>query len=367
MASVLLCAGLACVLSDRCRPRRGGSHRGAILSFAMVGRCDGGGLAAISREVHRALHPTRTLILDLEEHGRGECWPDDYTHGDVYRVPSKGAIPERAIEWLVTPGVDTLLSFETWYEPDLPLIAHRQGIRTVIYAMPELAAWRHPARQTFVPTSWRLDRLPNAIVLPMPIARDRLPFVLRKNVAHIYHVAGAAFHDRNGTNLLFDALPYVTSDVRVTIKADSTRTLPPLPVCKLDITVDDEHHVDYWKQYPTDADLLVLPRRYGGLSLVANECASLGIPALMLATDPYAQERWVSSVPSTGSRNQSMKGAPKDGIPVFSADPRTLANVIDYLARHPDVHQEASYEADRWAESMSWTSPLGDRWRQLLG
>ena len=156
------------------------------MTTAIIGRCDGGGLAALTREVHRHVQPTRTLLLDLEEHGRGDCIPDDYQHGEVYRCMFKGGVADMAIEWLCAEGIDTLWSAETFYDDRILRRAHQNGIRTIVYAMPELAPWRDDQRtispRAFtVPTSWRLDLMPpNTAVLPMPVARDRLPYVERK-------------------------------------------------------------------------------------------------------------------------------------------------------------------------------------------
>lgn len=330
------------------------------VSLGILARCDGGGLASITREVHRHLAPTRTLLLDLEEQGRGDCTPDDYLAGDVFRCAWKGGLADRAIDWVCAAGIDTLWTAEIAYDPRLWPEAHRRGIRTVCYAMPELAAWPSPPRTVHVPTVWRLDQLPNAIVLPLPVARDRLPFRERKRVEHLFHVAGAAMLDRNGTQILLDALRFVTADVRLTVRAERPIRVP---ACRVDVEVVDAPTVDYWAIYPDDADLLVMPRRYGGLSCVVQEAASLGIPALMLASDPYAQEPFVTTVPSVGSRDERMKGG---RVPVHSADPRALAAAIDWLAAHPDAHVGASREAGVWAEQHAWDGPLGDRWRVLL-
>lgn len=330
----------------------------------MIGRCDGGGLAALTREVHRHLNPARTLLLDLEEQGRGACIPDDYAHDpNLYRITYKGGLADAAVEWLTAEGVDVLWSAETFYEGRIPLAAHRNGIRTIVYAMPELASWPQPPRAVTVPTTWRLDALPNATLLPMPVARDRLPYRHRPTVEHLYHVAGAAMLDRNGTQTLLDALPFIAHPVRVTIRSERPLNVP---ACDLDVTVLDEPAVDYWDAYPPDIDLLVMPRRYGGLSLPVQECASLGVPSLMLQTDPYAQEAFVTAVPSVSHRLHPMKGCPRPGVPVHTADPRAVAHAIDWLIEHPDLQAQASVEADWWAASHDWKGPLGGRWRAML-
>lgn len=264
-------------------------------------------------------------------------------------------------------------SAETFYD-DHKLIprAHGNGIRTVVYAMPELAPWTYDSsipvpRLITVPTSWRLDTMPaNTQLLPMPVARDRLPADERREVKHLYHVQAAAMLDRNGTQILLDALEHIVSDdLTLTIRVNGDGPSPMVPVgTRVHIEVVMSPEVDYWDSYPEGIDLLVQPRRYGGLSLPVQECASLGVPTVCLATDPYASEAFTTTIPATSARDSRMKGGM---VPVQSGDPRSLARAIDYLVEHPEVQHTASIEAGVWAESHSWAGPLGDRWCATLG
>lgn len=197
----------------------------------------------------------------------------------------------------------------------------------------------------------------------MPVARDRLPFRERDEVVHLYHPTGSAFHDRNGTNIFLNALPFLESKVQVTIRAERPISVPR---CSADVDVVDKATVHYWEQYNPTIDLMVLPRRFGGLSMPLQECASLGVPSLMLQSDPYACYGFVHAIPTTGATFWPMKGNPRDGIPVHDADPRVLAQAIDWLVQHPDRQHAASHAADAWAETRAWHGPLGDRWCTLL-
>lgn len=341
------------------------------MTLGIVARCDTGGLAALTREVHRHLHPERTLLVDLEERGRGECTPDEYATSNTYRVGWKGALPDNAIEWATADEIDTLWTAEFWYDDRLLRESHGRHINTVCYAMPELSSWAVPGdvsprpRELHVPTWWRLDTLPNARLLPFPIARDRLPYRQRTEVRHLYHPAGVAMMDRNGTQLLLDALPFlsIAYDYRLTIRADRPVDVPLGTNVDIEVVTSDAAEADYWNVCPADADLLVIPRRYGGLCLPLQECASLGLPAVTLASDPYAQNEFVTSIPTTGSHAERMKGGL---VPVHSADPRALAAAIDYLAAHPAVVTAASREADTWAEENAWDGRLGEAWARLL-
>lgn len=342
------------------------------MTFCLAGaRCDGGGLASITQELHRHLQPERTLLLDLGDRGRGDCTPDDYTYGDVYRSEWMGGLSSRAVDWVCDPGCEVLVAVETFYDDRVLTLARQRGMRVVLYAMPELAPWATtaltrlapsaPRPELLIPTGWRRETLPEAQVLPWPVARDRLPYRQRDEVRHLFHVTGAAMRDRAGTDLLLAALPNVVEPCRLTIRSE--RPINVLPGGAVDVTVVNDRVENYWQSVPDDVDLLVAPRRYGGLSLPLQECASRGIPAVTLATDPYAGLPFIHTLSTTTSQDVRMKGGT---VPVYSADPRALANLIDYLVRNPDLQAVASKAADGWAHEHRWDGPLGARWCAAL-
>jgi hypothetical protein len=347
------------------------------MSVACILRCDNGGLGNISREIVRHLTPERVLLVDLHGSGRGPCDPApfDLPEIDLYRTDFLGGLNAVALDWITSEGVDVLFGMEVWYEgyelagQGILARAHNNGLRSVLYAMPELSPWcvdsgLRPRPHTFaVPTAWRLDTMPHGTtVLPLPVARDRLPFTHRSQVASLYHVAAPAMLDRNGTDLFLTALPFVTEEVFVTIRNSSDRGLV-IPRCRADVEVIDKPADHYWQIVPDHVDLLVQPRRYGGLSLPVQECASLGIPTLLLDSDPYAMFDFAHVIPNRGSRDRRMKGGM---VPVYDADPRALAAKIDQLVRDPTRQQAASHAADAWAEAHAWDSPLGARWCATL-
>jgi hypothetical protein len=341
------------------------------MTFAMIGRCDPGGLGTLTSEVHRHLRPARTLLVDLDDRGRGVCHETPYVHGDIVRVPFAGAVPDLLIDWLCAPGVDVLWSAETFYDARILRAARANGVRTVVCAMPELAPWAagapagipsipRPSLIT-VPTGWRHDTLPAAQLLPVPVATDRLVWQHRTRIEHLYHPTGTAMADRNGTDLLLAAVAHVTRPCRLTIRAERPITIPPAP--NVDITVVTDPAGDYWAQYPPDIDLLVLPRRYGGLSLPVQECAALGVPALVLDPDPYAAQPWTVTVPATRSRPTRMKGGT---VPVHQTSPSQLAAAIDRAIDRPDEHAGRSAATAEWVRTHAWDGPLGHRWCELL-
>lgn len=340
------------------------------MSLGILARYDGGGLGTLTREVFRHLEPARTLLISMPGRtGREGLFPWAYdidgTGRSVYPTEFAGAFPQRARDWIAAEGITTLWSAETFYDERVMRAAHQHGIRTVVYAMPELAPWSvDPSaakpRALHVPTEWRADTVPGASVLEFPVATDRLPWRGRDQVRHIFHITGSAMLDRNGTNGLLAALPMIPEKLRVTIRSEKPLDVP---ACHHDIEVVYDATPDYWRIYPDDIDLLVMPRRYGGLSLPVQECAALGVPSVVLGSDPYAEHPFTWVALTDRFTEHRMKGGM---VPVWQFDPADLATAIRRAVTAPGGNADRSSYAQEWAAHRAWDGPLGDRWREML-
>ncbi len=318
-------------------------------------RADAGGLATMTREFARHIPPERTLIVDLGDKGRGE------THHDWY----PDAVVQYGMDHLIEPetilrfcdGLDLVIGFETFYRADFCALARSVGCRTLLIAMPELYRADHaPPDACWVPTTWEIDRVPNAEHVPWPVARDRLPFRQRNEARIFHHVAATPFHDRNGGRILLAALRHVRSDIDLTVRGGRghwpTR-VGPVAIFQLAGT-----HEDYWRAWPDEADVLVMPRRYAGQCLPVAEAASLGIVPLMLDLPPYdAVLPPECRVPARGSFPVNMGGLGR--FDVHGADPRVLAAAIDRLAGDPPLVGRLSATMDEWSSSSDWSSLHG--------
>lgn len=332
-------------------------------------RMDSGGLSAQTLEFARHLKPNRILAMDLGDRGRGAVNRAMYPWERTTVVEGCTVDDGRTIARFLR-DVDVVWGAETFYCARLVAMARRVGVRTVLQANPELYGMDRddPPDEVWLPTSWEAERIPAARVVPVPIARDRLPYRPRTECTTFLHVAAPAFHDRNGLRLLLGALRYVRNPCRVIIRAPEKTELPASAYRSrwrhIEIVIDRSTHGDYWATYPDEADVLVLPRRYGGLSLPMREAASLGMPVLTLDLEP--QRRWLppeAMVPSRRGRAVPMVGG---RFTVHDADPRDLAERMDRFLTEPDLVERMSKEADAWAEMLSW-----ERWapeyRKLLG
>jgi glycosyltransferase involved in cell wall biosynthesis len=331
----------------------------ANMRVGLVARADDRGLGMMTWEVHRHLHITRTLVVrepGAEAHGF-------QPHLDRYRLPTVVTfnapnLPEPTVRaWL--DGLDVVYGAETWYDERFPRWAAEAGVATVLHAMPEFYRPEMASTVTWAPTRWRLDLLPAGDMTrvvpvpvdPRPIARPHTHEMSRLRVVHVVGRRAAA--DRNGTLVLARALPYLRDcDVRVWCQ---DRRLPAMRrPARVGLDVRLGGVADRWSMYE-GADVLVLPRRYGGLCLPALEAMACGLAVVMPDCSP--NDEWPTiRVPAV--RDGELR-APGGVVERWNADPRALAQTINRLGDRPELLTAAKAAAAGWAATHSWERLAG--------
>ena len=342
--------------------------------LGLIVRLDNRGLGTQSWELYRHLRPDKTLAIEM-----GQWSPYVKSHPERFpdaRIAAYdgmgGHLPDDAVDWILS-DVDVLLTAETPYDHRIYTLARERGVRTVCQPNPEF--WRPTLDPNLPlpdlcanPSRWREDVMPG-IHLPHPVDRERLPFRLRTEAKRFLHIHGhIASNDRHGTELILEALTYCRTRPDVMIRAQSrlasitrrmVRTLQrrnfPLHLLTTDLD-------DYWDLYE-GFDVLLAPRRYGGLSLPTQEAASAGLAIVATAREP---ERFAlppeGLVPLASTR---MHRYPGGDTPIDSCDPKDLAAKIDELVETPALVERLSRASDAYADSISWDRLL-PRWEALL-
>jgi glycosyltransferase involved in cell wall biosynthesis len=321
----------------------------------------------MSWEFARHVEPDRTMIIEMGELARGFPIHDERYPGAM-RMPFDGHVvgDETAVrDWL--KGLDVLYSAETFYDWRIIEWAAEAGCATVLHVMPEF--YRHgldpslPKPDRFwTPTSWRLEDLdPATIVVPVPVALDRFEPKHRTEAVTFLHIAGhRAAADRAGTTTILRALRRVSSRVRIIMITQDEN----LPQTSLRRNVTLERRVrskcEYWELY--DGDVLLSPRRYGGLSLVHNEAAAAGM-ALLLSNVSPNPTTWPGRYVNTTSAGEIR--TPSGVLPVSGVDPEALAVEIDELAQNPSIVADLSAASICWAQDHSWKTLAGEYLTQL--
>lgn len=319
-------------------------------------RADERGLGRLTQDFYRHLRPDRVAVIDMGPWARG--FPQHLgRYPGATIVPFGGGLIDEDVMRRWFAGLDVAVMFETPYDPRAFDVARSVGCRTVLYAMPEFWRAEYTPDVTWTPTTWRLEHLPETTrVVPAPVdpARPYEPSAAHTGPLRVVHVAGHRAHgDRNGTTVVLQALRLVTERVDVRI-ATQDRRLPAtrgvgrnVRVATLLGGVDD-----HWALYD-NADVLLLPRRYGGLSLVANEACAAGLALVMTDCSPNL-ETW-PIIPIRSQPGPTIN-CPGGEVIMADPDPADLARIIDRLATDPAEVAAAKEVSRVWAQRNSWAA-----------
>lgn len=344
------------------------------MTLGLIARADNTGLGVQSWEFHRHLRPEKTLVVDLS--GQSASGKDLTIHPD--RFPGATIVtgpPTRRDLKTFLDGLDAVFTMETPYNYELYSLARQRGIQTVLQGNWELLDYlqdgphhKHRPDVLALPSTWHLvnartlfaDRM-SVIHLPVPIPTDRFPAAPPPTLpTRFLHVAGyPAVGDRNGTRDLLAALQHVRARITVTMTCQRPGYLSSLITGgqtpdNVTLVIDSASPQHYWDLY-SGQHALLLPRRYGGLSLPVNEALGAGLPVLMPAVSPntrWLPEEWLT--PATLHDTILTKTL----IDVYRSHPYDLAARIDRLATDEDFYARACRQARRLAETHSWTALL---------
>lgn len=271
-----------------------------------------------------------------------------------------GLDPKPTMAWLRT--VDVVYAAETFYDPRLTKWAEAAGVTTVLHANPEFFTGQHTPTHLWSATDWRADVMPpRTRVVPFPVAVDRFtPPETHDGPCRWLHVAGKrALADRNGTDTVMAALPLLREPCTLTVVVQHGER-PARPTLPSHVTVEfRDPPADYWRLYD-DVDALVLPRRYGGLCLPAQEACGAGLALVM--SDLIPNQMWPG--PRVQAEFHRKVTMPCGRVPVYDVNPAVLAVAMDALA-DPAVRRAAQVESLAWAEAHSWAA-LAPRWLELF-
>lgn len=321
--------------------------------IGIIARCDNRGLGIQTWEFYKHIEPFKILIVIFDHENNH---PERYEKGNVRICKEK---PDQSdLNWLLG-GIDVLVVFETVYSSEVLSQAKQRGIATIMQPNWEWFDEKDRPDLLIPPSLWHFEDYPDPkIYLPAPVNRDLIPFKLREKAKVFLHNAGnmQAGYDRNGTKILFEAIPLVKSDVKFIIK--SQIKIEGSKDGRIEMVCDDK--LNYWEQWQTDADVLLYPRRYGGLSLPLNEAMSAGLVPIMIDCDPV--NRFLPKellIKPNGKEELFIR----QKVESYSIMPDELAKKIDEIA-NKDI-TKFSKISDHIAENWSWTK-LKSKYLRIL-
>jgi glycosyltransferase involved in cell wall biosynthesis len=343
------------------------------MRIGLIARADKTGLAIQTHLLYRLLEPSAVLLVDFQRYGfipdvglysepankihTLRLWPA-FNYG---RLDPKTCEPTAMVDAFLKE-VDVIVSCETFYDMRIVTEAKRLNKRTVLQPNYEFMDWlidsSLPKPDVFaLPTNWHETDIrqqagkTEVIVLPVPvdptiIAKRRLVEELK----HVVHVAGTvAQTDRAGTKAFIEAMRFVQSDVTATVRAQRPLSnIGPIPD---NVQIIDDYQTRTNVELYENADVLVLPRRYGGLCLPMQEALALGIPAIM--PDVAPQNAMLHSTMLLPAQTNGIIQT-RAKLTLWDVAPEQIAHRIDRLANDKALMSELSLFAREWAYEHSW-------------
>lgn len=331
------------------------------MKIGLIARCERGrGLAIQCLNFAQHVSVERVLLVRMPNPGAYER-PEWYPNAtQLPSLPGHTLDEEAVREWM--DGLDVVFSVETPYDWSLPRWAREMGVKTVIQGNPEFV--RHGQKDYahhespdcwWWPTSWRLAHLPPGRVIPVPMPdHENTAADPHEGPLKIFHVTGKrAMGDRNGTDIVIDALRALRQDVEVTMFG-LDHSLPHIDQPRdLSLIVRNEGVEDRWEMY-RGQHMLILPRRYGGLCLPALEAASRGCAVLMTSCEP---NRELATVLVNAGVQRILRVAAGQ-IESHDLNHMDLASLVNHYAEHRDDLAQAM--------QRSWeTVPRWSKWKDI--
>lgn len=340
------------------------------LRLGVIGRSEARGLGYQSLDVARHLAAERVLLVEPTPQ-RWATHPEWYDGLDVTRLAwSTNDGLYRLDEgttrrWLA--GLHVVYAAETLYDWRLAGWAADAGVAVVVHVNPELLSpvgRATPGVTWWAPTPWLLERLPDGTrVVAQPVAAaDAHPTTPTEGPVRFLHVVGHAAHlDRNGTRVLAQAVSRLRVHCELTVTGQDGRLPADLRARDHRVTVRcvPGGLEDRWDAYT--GDVLVLPRRYGGLCLPAQEAMAAGMAVVL--TDVVPNDIWPG--PRVAHRGRTERPMLGGSVPVTEPSGNALRAVMEHLATHPQEVEAHKADARAWADGHSWEA-LGDTWRAEL-
>lgn len=313
------------------------------MRLGLIVRCDDTGIGNQTWEIWRHLHPEVTVAVDfsrLPNHlpQNRDRYPDTVTwttwKGVGFPFDNDACLP-------LLKTCDVVFSVETFYDLRVP----NEVEHAVLYINPELFRG-YGAPIYWAPTPWLLHELPAGTrVVPFPVATDR-PWQMGEG---FLHVAGRnTSYDRNGTRPAAEAVRRLGSMLNMVHQVD----MPSIKGARRLGAVEN-----YWDVY-SHGDVLVMPRRYGGLSLPVQEALCAGLTVVM--TDTAPNDLWpVRRISSIQNTVRTVANYP---IPAVDVD---VVELTEALRTVNDWGREMEPARAAWVEANSWDT-LAPVWMQAL-
>lgn len=324
----------------------------------LIAFANDGGIGAQTRRLAKLINPDKIMVIDSTGFS-----PNKEFHPEWYPAEKSTIVkgfPKNydILEWI--EGLTHVIAVENPYNFYLVKACQERGIKTIIQTNYEFcenlqAPWLPIPSLFLMPSHWMVADMEKrfgkdkVMYLPPPIYPEEFAQAREKNLkqrkgkTRLLHIVGTlAFQDRNGTLDLLRAVQLSRKDYKLVIR--SQHPLPPqylLQDPRIEYRVGNvKNNQDLYHNF----DALILPRRYGGLSLTTNEAMMSGLPVMMPNISP--NNEWLPKDWLTPTKMKKTFVA-RAVIDCYLNDVHKLAKQIDLWAQCPPLPSEAIEIAER--------------------
>ncbi len=236
--------------------------------IGFIARVDDTGLGVESLEFVEHMKPEKVMkVIAGDKPQHPERFP-----GITVKAEANGWVNRRDLEEFCK-DIDVLFAIETPYHPHAFAIARKMGVKSVLRVNYEyLDPYPGECRPDLYlsPVDWNMKYVPQPnAVLPFPVCTEKIKYRERQKAKTFLHIAGhKGFMDRNGTNIVREAMKLLTTPAKVIIRDQASR--------------NEKEYADLYDE----GDVLLYPRRHSGQSLVVNEAQAAGLAIMMTDMGP---------------------------------------------------------------------------------
>lgn len=309
--------------------------------LGLIAFSNNGGLGAQTRRLAYMLKPERIMVIDSTGFSPNKenrlDWYKDFDYFTCQGFPTNDQVKK------FLQNLTHVFTCENPYNFGLVYWGQQQGTKIYCQSNFEFCdnldkPWLPVPDKFLMPSYWKIKDMEELFgrnrvtYLPPPIdpaefAKAQQVNLTRTGKPRFLHIIGTvASFDRNGTLDLLDSIKLCKSDFELVIRTQHTLPMEYL----LDdprVTYDMDNKADNSELYE-GFDALLLPRRYGGLSLTTNEALMSGLPVIMTDISPnkyLLPQEWLVE---TGL---SLSFTGRSKINVYSVNFQKMADKIDWL------------------------------------
>ena len=343
------------------------------MKLGMIVRADNTGLGNQTYELTQMLNPYKIMIIDFTSYNGNQQHFEWYAERD-YTI-CKGVPTDEEMNDFID-DIDVLLSCETFYNDNTPILARKKQVKTYLQYNYELFGNlrrdKKPVPDFLIsPSPWMIEKVYNrfynyakVLHLPPPTRPELFERALEinrsKDHKRMLHIAGkAAANDRNGTESVLEMMRHSKADFELVIKSQT-----PISSKRLDsrITIEIDN-VKHRQDMYTGFDGMILPRRYAGLCLPMNESLLSGLPVFMTDISPnnlILPKEWLTVSEELGIMRLATP------VICYDVDAQKLAEKIDAYVNLNDKSFEKKRAFDIGYSSFS-PNTLKSKYLQILG